>query len=217
MCYMSNMPLVTSILVSVRQMCMPLLHKYPTSESLCTSLYASLHTYLCQRMYAHVSMHAYLSRCIQHLILSAQVTSLRSPYVQDFHVTRANKRVVREQCYGPQDLRLGAFIHVYGRDFFLHDADDFTKHWYSVRGPAVFFCCLLLLALCWFCQLSSRAVFFCFLPCCLLPPPVLLSSSALMHGPSEQKNHMVGPMLRYASYQVSQSGKLTPLQCLPGL
>lgn len=54
--------------------------------------------------------------------------------VQDFHVTRANKKLVREQCYGPQDLHLGAFIHVYGRDFFLHDADDFTKHWYSVRA-----------------------------------------------------------------------------------
>lgn len=48
-------------------------------------------------------------------------------------MTRSNKRLVREQCYGPRDLSLGAFIHVYGRDFFLHDADDFTKHWYSVR------------------------------------------------------------------------------------
>ena len=42
---------------------------------------------------------------------------------------------MREQCYGPQDLALGAFIHVYGRDFFIHDADDFTKQWYSVRLP----------------------------------------------------------------------------------
>ena len=49
-------------------------------------------------------------------------------------MTRTGKKLVREQCYGPQDLRLGAFIHVYGRDFFIHDADDFTKHWYSVSG-----------------------------------------------------------------------------------
>ena len=48
-------------------------------------------------------------------------------------MTRTGKKLMREQCYGPQDLALGAFIHVYGRDFFIHDADDFTKQWYSVR------------------------------------------------------------------------------------
>ncbi|KAL0036647.1 hypothetical protein WJX79_003886 [Trebouxia sp. C0005] len=55
----------------------------------------------------------------------------RGPLPKDFHVTRTGKKLVREQCYGPQDLALGAFIHVYGRDFFIHDADDFTKQWYS--------------------------------------------------------------------------------------
>lgn len=81
--------------------------------------------------------------CVQgfHVCMTMQVRVC----VQDFHVTRANKRVVREQCYGPQDLRLGAFIHVYGRDFFLHDADDFTKHWYSVSRPAVCFCLTMFL------------------------------------------------------------------------
>ncbi len=51
-------------------------------------------------------------------------------------MTRTGKKLMREQCYGPQDLSLGAFIHVYGRDFFIHDADDFTKHWYSVSACA---------------------------------------------------------------------------------
>ena len=60
------------------------------------------------------------------------VHQLHFLWLQDFHVTRTGKKLMREQCYGPQDLRLGAFIHVYGRDFFIHDADDFTKHWYSV-------------------------------------------------------------------------------------
>ncbi|DBB10039.1 TPA: Protofilament ribbon protein [Trebouxia sp. C0006] len=55
----------------------------------------------------------------------------RGPLPKDFHVTRTGKKLMREQCYGPQDLALGAFIHVYGRDFFIHDADDFTKQWYS--------------------------------------------------------------------------------------
>lgn len=52
-------------------------------------------------------------------------------------MTRTGKKLMREQCYGPQDLALGTFIHVYGRDFFIHDADDFTKQWYSVRLPKI--------------------------------------------------------------------------------
>ena len=57
--------------------------------------------------------------------------------MQDFHVTHSGKKLMREQCYGPQDLALGAFIHVYGRDFFIHDADDFTKQWYSVSACVI--------------------------------------------------------------------------------
>ena len=55
--------------------------------------------------------------------------------LQDFHITRQGKKLQREQCYGPQDLSMGTFIHVYGRDFFIHDADDFTKQWYAVSNP----------------------------------------------------------------------------------
>lgn len=49
-------------------------------------------------------------------------------------MTRTGKKLQREQCYGPQDLSMGTFIHVYGRDFFIHDADDFTKQWYAVSA-----------------------------------------------------------------------------------
>ena len=68
--------------------------------------------------------------------ITAQVGERKAP-MQDFHVTHTGKKLMREQCYGPQDLALGAFIHVYGRDFFIHDADDFTKQWYSVSPCAI--------------------------------------------------------------------------------
>ena len=34
-------------------------------------------------------------------------------------------------CYHPDDLRLGQYISVLGRDFLLHDCDGFTKRWYK--------------------------------------------------------------------------------------
>ena len=35
-------------------------------------------------------------------------------------------------CYGPSDLRMGTCIAVYGRLFFIHDCDDFTRKWLKV-------------------------------------------------------------------------------------
>ena len=36
----------------------------------------------------------------------------------------------RTPCYSPVDLRLGAFVNVHGRRFFLHDCDEFTRGYY---------------------------------------------------------------------------------------
>lgn len=40
-------------------------------------------------------------------------------------------RLKPEQCYQPQDFRLGMFISVLNRDFLLHDCDRFTREWYK--------------------------------------------------------------------------------------
>ena len=48
----------------------------------------------------------------------------------------------RSACYGPAELRMGATVSVYGRDFLIVDCDDFTRKWLlvrphtSLRGPA---------------------------------------------------------------------------------
>lgn len=48
----------------------------------------------------------------------------------------------RSACYGPAELRMGATVSVYGRDFLIVDCDDFTRKWLLVRrrtslqGPA---------------------------------------------------------------------------------
>ncbi len=41
-------------------------------------------------------------------------------------------RVPKDSIYKPQDLRIGAFINVHGRDFFLFDCDAFTRKYYTV-------------------------------------------------------------------------------------
>lgn len=43
----------------------------------------------------------------------------------------------RSMCYGPSDLRMGTCIAVYGRMFFIHDCDEFTRHWLKVSFPFV--------------------------------------------------------------------------------
>ncbi|GAX85745.1 hypothetical protein CEUSTIGMA_g13160.t1 [Chlamydomonas eustigma] len=35
-----------------------------------------------------------------------------------------------QNCYRPDDLRLGQYVSVFNRDFLLHDCDGFTKAWY---------------------------------------------------------------------------------------
>ena len=48
----------------------------------------------------------------------------------------------RSVCYGPAELRMGATVSVYGRDFLIVDCDVFTRRWLLVRrrtsphGPA---------------------------------------------------------------------------------
>ena len=36
----------------------------------------------------------------------------------------------RTPCYAATDLRLGTFVNIHGRHFFLHDCDDFTRGYY---------------------------------------------------------------------------------------
>lgn len=45
--------------------------------------------------------------------------------------TTLNPKYRKGQCYGPGDFRLGTYITVLGREFYLHDADTFTKSWYK--------------------------------------------------------------------------------------
>ncbi|KAG2435098.1 hypothetical protein HXX76_007184 [Chlamydomonas incerta] len=45
--------------------------------------------------------------------------------------TTLNPKFRKDQCYNAGDFRLGLFINVLGRDFYLHDADTFTKQWYK--------------------------------------------------------------------------------------
>ncbi|KAG2501001.1 hypothetical protein HYH03_000822 [Edaphochlamys debaryana] len=52
------------------------------------------------------------------------------PKVQVKANTTLNPKYRKDQCYTPADFRLGLYIQVLGRDFFLHDADTFTKQWY---------------------------------------------------------------------------------------
>ncbi|KAK9831357.1 hypothetical protein WJX81_005284 [Elliptochloris bilobata] len=43
--------------------------------------------------------------------------------------TAAGGVLERSACYGPSDLRMGATVSVYGRDFLIVDCDDFTRKW----------------------------------------------------------------------------------------
>lgn len=37
----------------------------------------------------------------------------------------------KADCFGPGDFRIGQYVSVYGRPFFLHDCDDFTRFFYT--------------------------------------------------------------------------------------
>lgn len=37
----------------------------------------------------------------------------------------------KDDCYSPSDFRIGSYISVYGRPFFLHDCDEFTRFFYT--------------------------------------------------------------------------------------
>lgn len=43
-------------------------------------------------------------------------------------------RIPKSLCYKPEDLRLGSYINVHGRDFLIHDCDAATREWYKVGG-----------------------------------------------------------------------------------
>lgn len=40
-------------------------------------------------------------------------------------------RPPKSKCYAPGDFRLGTYLTVHNRDFFIHDCDGFTKQWYQ--------------------------------------------------------------------------------------
>mmetsp|Transcript_40195 Transcript_40195/g.89186 ORF Transcript_40195/g.89186 Transcript_40195/m.89186 type:complete len:635 (-) Transcript_40195:736-2640(-) len=44
--------------------------------------------------------------------------------------TTITGKLRKDQCYAPEDFRLGMYISVLNRDFLLHDCDRFTKQWY---------------------------------------------------------------------------------------
>lgn len=44
--------------------------------------------------------------------------------------TTTGARYKKSDCYAPGDFRLGSYINVLNRDFFIHDCDTFTKQWY---------------------------------------------------------------------------------------
>ena len=37
----------------------------------------------------------------------------------------------KDECYSPIDFRIGSYISVYGRPFFIHDCDEFTRFFYT--------------------------------------------------------------------------------------
>ncbi|CAD7701459.1 unnamed protein product [Ostreobium quekettii] len=39
-------------------------------------------------------------------------------------------RTYKDQCYCPEDFRLGSSVHIQNRSFLIHDCDDFTRRWY---------------------------------------------------------------------------------------
>jgi len=40
---------------------------------------------------------------------------------------------VNQQFYKDSDLKIGAYVNVYGRSFLLCDCDEFTKEYYRVK------------------------------------------------------------------------------------
>ncbi|KAK9810289.1 hypothetical protein WJX72_008124 [[Myrmecia] bisecta] len=54
----------------------------------------------------------------------------RGPLPKDHMTTKAGS-AAKSACFGPSDFRIGSYIHIYGRDFFIHDCDDFTRQWYQ--------------------------------------------------------------------------------------
>ena len=63
--------------------------------------------------------------------------------LQGSTAAKAGKDVDRKLCYGLDDLRIGTFVQVHGRAFFIHDSDEFTKQWYKVCLPNVEKCGLI--------------------------------------------------------------------------
>jgi len=40
---------------------------------------------------------------------------------------------VNQQFYKDSDLKIGAYINVYGRSFLICDCDEFTKEYYRIK------------------------------------------------------------------------------------
>ncbi|GMH37490.1 hypothetical protein BSKO_05363 [Bryopsis sp. KO-2023] len=55
----------------------------------------------------------------------------RGPLLKEHHMFMSvTNRTHKDQCYSPDDFRIGARVQIQNRNFFIFDCDDFTRQWY---------------------------------------------------------------------------------------
>ena len=63
---------------------------------------------------------------------SAEAQLTNDPLLQDGRPNRPGYAPKVEECFGPQDFRIGTVLNVYGRQLLIHDCDAFTCTWLQV-------------------------------------------------------------------------------------